>query len=326
MAKAKVGGTSAKLRGVVGDYIYQIVRNPAGYSEQKVITYTREKLNRNTKYQCLARMQITMFMNCMNLLTPIICDSFEGLRSRVNSCNRFVQINMPLVQDYCVRHWAESLACIWPRKGNGNATYFHFWISEGSYKIPQQFSWRFERRNGYRPIFDINLSRTFGRKIDLRKMFGISNNDCINFLFWENDGKTVLIVNTKLNPRFNDNTTINSANCKSLFVYTTTVLGTSGNNTYFVEPIVTWNQSTKLLSLKFVCKFKNSVGEFYIEPMFFSYIFSKRNGNLWLRNTNRFWVNNPDGDDSDFGEPPMDAYYDWDENYDGEDYNDYFVK
>ena len=111
MARAKSGGTSAKLRGVVGDYIYQVIRNPQGDTEQKVITYTKEKLNRNTRYQALARMQIAMFMRCMNLLTPIISDSYQGIRSRVNSCNRFVELNMKNIQDYCALHWKESLNC-----------------------------------------------------------------------------------------------------------------------------------------------------------------------------------------------------------------------
>lgn len=326
MAKAKVGGTSAKLRGVVGDYIYQIVRNPAGYSEQKVITYTREKLNRNTKYQCLARMQITMFMNCMNLLTPIICDSFEGLRSRVNSCNRFVQINMPLIQDYCVEHWEDAPGASWPRKGNGNKTLFPFWISEGSYKLPRQFSWSVIRYNGNWPRFVFSLKGTACRKIDLRKILGMSNSDSINVVYWFSWPNFILLMNLQFNPQFNDYTVITDSNVNSLFNVNMTKLGYNGNLTFRVEKDFHFNSTDKAVNWRLVTWAKSVYMEFREEPELFSFIFSKRKGNVWLRNTNKFIPNVYDGGVWDYGEPPCDAYYDWDPNYNGESYNDYFVK
>lgn len=326
MAKARTGGTSAKLRGVVGDYIYQIVRNPAGYDEQRVITYTREKLNRNTRYQCLARMQITMFMNCMRLLTPIISDSFEGLRSRVNSCNRFVQINMPLIQDYCVNHWFDALACMWPNKGNHNATCFPFWISEGSYKVPQIFSWQVIRQGGDWPYFSFNLAGTFARKLDIRKALGFSNSDTINIVYWGDESKTLLLYCVRLSSRFNDYTTITSANCANLFDVSLNVLGYQGHNTISFLKDVQFNSSTKILTLRLVTMYQSAYSRFSVEPEFFSYIFSKRKGNLYQRNTNRFWVNSPTGDETDFGDPPSDAFHYWDADYNDESYQDYFVK
>ena len=324
MAKAKVGGTSAKLRGVVGDYIYQVVRNPAGYSEQKVITYTREKLNRNTKYQCLARMQITMFMNCMKLLTPIICDSFEGLRSRVNSCNRFVQINMPLVQDYCVQHWTEGIGCSWPIKSNLNETYFNFWISEGSYKIPQRFSCRVV--NDYRqwPRFDFNLYGTGCRKIDLRKMLGFNKDDSLNVLYWLTFGRSVMVMNVQLNPLFNDYTVISEFNITRLFKISLNVLRNKDNTNYEIFPETTFDNNTKVVSLMIGSYFRSEYGRYGAQPDFYTYIFSRRKGNVWQRSTNRFHVCRVDGEDVDFGDPPMSAYYYWDENYNGEEYQEYF--
>ena len=326
MARAKTGGTSAKLRGVVGDYIYQVVKNPQGFTEQKVIAYTREKYNANTRYQALARMQITMFMNCMNLLTPIIADSFEGLRSRVNSCNRFVQINMPLIQDYCVQHWFESLACMWPNKGNHNATYFPFWIAEGSYKVPQIFSWSIITNSGYWPLLKFNLSGTFARKIDIRKALGFNNGDSLNVIYWGDEGKTLLLYSVQLNTRFNDNTVITPANVYNLFDVKLVVVGYQGRNTISVLKDVQMNQSTKVVSLRLVTMYKSEYSQFAVNPQFFACIFSKRKGNLWQRNTTRFYVNSPSGDQTDFGDPPSDAYHNWDANYDDESYQDYFVR
>lgn len=324
MAKAKVGGTSAKLRGVVGDYIYQIVRNPAGYSEQKVITYTREKLNRNTKYQCLARMQITMFMNCMKLLTPIICDSFEGLRSRVNSCNRFVQINMPLVQDYCVQHWTESIGCSWPIKSNMNETYFNFWISEGSYKIPPRFSCRVVKDYRQWPRFDFNLYGTGCRKIDLRKMLGFNKDDSLNVLYWLTFGRSVMVMSVQLNPLFNDYTVISEFNITRLFKISLNVLRNKDYTNYEIFPETTFDNNTKVVSLMIGSYFISEYGRYGVQPDFYAYIFSKRKGNVWQRNTTRFQVCRVDAEGVDFGDPPMSAYYYWDENYDGEEYNEYF--
>ena len=326
MARSQTGGTSAKLRGVVGDVIYQIVRNPAGYDEQRIIAYTREKLNRNTRYQCLARMQITIFMNCMNLLTPIISDSFEGLRSRVNSCNRFVQINMPLIQDYCVQHWFDSLACQWPNKGNHNATFFPFWISEGSYKVPQLFSWDIVKDGGWWPRFTFDLSRTQCRKLDLRKALGFSTTDTINVVYWGDMGTTLLLYSVQLNPMFNDYTMITPANAYNLFRVSQTVIGYKGHNQISFLKSVSYDNGTKRLSLRLLTTYSSEYSQFTISPDFFTFIFSKRKGNTHQRNTNRFWVNNPDGDESDFGDPPSSAYHNWDDNYNDESYLDYFVK
>lgn len=326
MARSKTGGTSAKLRGVVGDVIYQIVRNPQGYDEQRIIAYTREKLNRNTRYQCLARMQITIFMNCMNLLTPIISDSFEGLRSRVNSCNRFVQINMPLIQDYCVQHWFDSLACQWPNKGNHNATFFPFWISEGSYKVPQLFSWDIVKDGGWWPSFSFDLSRTQCRKLDLKKALGFSTNDTINVIYWGDMGTTLLLYSVQLNPMFNDYTVITPANVYNLFRVCQTVIGYKGNNQISFLKAVSFDNGLKRLSLRLLTTYASAYSQFTVSPDFFTFIFSKRKGNTHQRNTNRFWVNNPDGDNSDFGDPPSSCYSYWDDNYNDESYQDYFVK
>ena len=326
MARAKTGGTSAKLRGVVGDYIYQIVRNPQGYDEQRVIAYTKEKLNRNTRYQCLARMQITIFMNCMRLLTPIICDSFEGLRSRVNSCNRFVQINMPLIQDYCVQHWFESLACQWPNKGNHNATFFPFWIAEGSYKVPKMFSWDIIISGGAWPRLRFNLAGTQGRKYDIRKALGFSGSDSLNVLYWMEEGKTLILYQVQLSSRFNDYTVITSANVYNLFEVKQIIIGYAGKNTITFLKDAQFDKNTKLLTLRLLPLYKSEYAQFTVNPDFFATIFSKRKGNLWQRNTTRFYVNSPTGDETDFGEPPSLAYYEWDVDYDGESYQDYFVR
>lgn len=326
MARSKTGGTSAKLRGVVGDFIYQIVRNPAGYDEQRIIAYTREKLNRNTRYQCLARMQITIFMNCMRLLTPIISDSFEGLRSRVNSCNRFVQVNMPLIQDYCVNHWFDSLACKWPNKGNHNATYFPFWISEGSYKLPKIFYWDIVNNGGWWPRFRFNLAGTQCRKYDIRKALGFATNDTINVVYWSFDGTVLIVYSVQLNPLFNDYTVITQSNAYNLFRVTQNIIGYNGQNQISFLKDVQVERSTQTLSLSLITTYKSEYGQFTVNPDFFTFIFSKRKGNTYQRNTNRFWVNNPDGDLSDFGDPPSEAYRYWDDNYNDESYNDYFVK
>lgn len=324
MARAKSGGTSAKLRGVVGDYIYQVIRNPQGDTEQKVITYTKEKLNRNTRYQALARMQIAMFMRCMNLLTPIISDSYQGIRSRVNSCNRFVELNMKNIQDYCALHWKESLNCSFPIKGNTQETFFPFIISEGSYEVPSLFRVGDLQSSDDYPAFEFDLSRTAGRKLDLMKALGFATGDSINFVYWLDGGKSVGIVSVQLATMFNDYTYITASNAKNLFSAKLSMLNGSTRLSYSVQLNTSFDTATKRLTLRPIVRFTSSAGTYTMPCMMYSFIFSKRKGNTWLRNSNWFRVLSPDGEPWDFGNPPSEAYYTWDENYDDEDYEDYF--
>lgn len=330
MARAKQGGTSAKLRGVVGDVIYQIVRNPYGSYDQKIITYTKDKLNANTRYQCLARMQIALMQYAMQDLTPIVSSSFEGIRDTVTSVNEFVSANMKMIQDYCVTNWKEANGFCYPLKGTNGGSWAPFIISYGSYQVPQFFSWR--KGTGFAPwpIYSFQLQSSTPRLYDLRKILGFSKDDVINFVYYcgtyQNWRSWVLLVSLKFSKAFNDYSTITTANAGQVFDVSYKLWNKNTTQPDRVTLNAIFDPVRRVFSIQPTLETLGLSQWIARDCMMHSWIFSKRKGNKWLRNTNRFWPPVDDESWIDWGRPPYEAYQSWDDNYDDEDYDDYFIK
>ena len=328
MARSRVGGARTKLRGVVGDVIYQIAKNPYGDYEQRIISYTAEKLNRNTRQQALARMQIAMFQRCMTLWTPIVKNSFQGVKAGLTSIDHFVSVNMKEVQEYCIDWWKNAYGFSFPEKGKAYQSFGPFVISEGSYKVPDTFTVTKKTTLMGHVVFNIKLPSANCRLYDLRKVFRFSFTDVLNLFIWGGNGLEFQIglfcASLRFSKSFGDYTQITSSNVSKLFEVATNILGVTYTQPKRVAVNFTLDTASNSLRISVIPQVQGAYAWLDVESFLFGYIFSHKKGTIYERNTCRMMPCEDLDEFSELGRPPFEAYYSWDDNYDGEDYDDYF--
>ena len=136
MARSRVGGSSGKLSGKVGDVIYSITRNPDGSFKQLVSVNPAERENPNTEAQAKARLTMATIERAMFTFKDMMGTGFEGVDAGTNSVSKFSEVN--------VNKFKEDIAAAWdndmydyvrldvPLKGNKYAKDGEFIISQGS--------------------------------------------------------------------------------------------------------------------------------------------------------------------------------------------------
>lgn len=100
MAVGRVGGTRSKIRGKVGNEIYQIMHAADGKLVQIVRAIEESRYNPNTFDQRCARLAMSVIMRAMSQFKPILQSSWEGSDSMSASFESFVRANYPVVRDY----------------------------------------------------------------------------------------------------------------------------------------------------------------------------------------------------------------------------------
>lgn len=328
MARSKLGGTKAKLRGVVGDVIYQIARNPyAGY-EQKVIAYTKEKLNRNTRQQCLARMQIAFYQRMMAVLAPILSESFQFSKKGLPSINRFVEVNMKGLQDYCRDHWKEAQGFYFPAKGHADMSWGICYISEGSFAVPDLFSIRGSWEDDGHTVYCWRIPHSGKRLYDLRKALSFSYDDAINIVSYVGEYDSFaagcFLSTLKFNRQFGDYTVITQSNCSKVFSHSFKYFGLNPTRPYGNQLKWTWDDSTSTLSVLVIPQFRSAGTWFDYCTFLQGVIWLHKRGNVWQRSTTLLRPSFELDETIEWGRPVNDSYASWDENYNDEDYIDYF--
>lgn len=194
MARAKVGGTSGKRRGYVGDTLYQVTRNDEG----KVVQLQRAKeLSReysNTDQQALNRMLMGTIEMAMASCKGHISDTFEGARSVKIANQMFSAYNMQLIQQDCREHWREGNLFDYPPKGRKDRRGGAFLVSDGSLS----FEWQgaFVENTFYEQYarFQTDLWPTGSTFGEVSRRLGIQAGDTLKFFAFapdnlENKGK-----------------------------------------------------------------------------------------------------------------------------------------
>lgn len=159
MAVARVGGTKAKIRGQVGDQIFQVKRNADGtytqYTYAKGVR-TEETLTPRLQAQ---RMCMAIVESMMRDLKPIARISFQSAKTKNASLNSFSSFNTQLVLRDCQEHWYSDNKFLFPYRNRIDVTVKDeggpFMLSSGTLK-ENTFDllvddWEFEYQ-----MFDIN--------------------------------------------------------------------------------------------------------------------------------------------------------------------------
>lgn len=136
MARSRVGGSTAKLSGKVGDVIYSITRNPDGTFRQSVSANPEERFNPNTDAQARARMTMAMIERAMFTYRDFMGTGFENVDLGTNNVSKFSELNYNTVKYDIETYWDVEDWPDWnydfPRKGQTVPKDGCFIISQGS--------------------------------------------------------------------------------------------------------------------------------------------------------------------------------------------------
>lgn len=97
MAKSKVGGSRAYIRGRIGADVYSVGKDGKGARQQVVRSLAEQVSNPRTESQMFGRMIMSSVMQAVAGLSPIIDHSFDGLPKGQPSISEFIRRNYALV-------------------------------------------------------------------------------------------------------------------------------------------------------------------------------------------------------------------------------------
>lgn len=108
MAKSKVGGSRAYIRGRIGADVYSIGKDGKGTRQQVVRSLAEQVSNPRTESQMFGRMIMSTVMQAVSALRPIIDHSFDGLPKGQPSISEFIRQNYALVKADATNYPAEN--------------------------------------------------------------------------------------------------------------------------------------------------------------------------------------------------------------------------
>ena len=116
MARGRLGGTKAKIRGKVGSEIYQLKRDPDGTLIQSVYGQNLKPTYTNTEAQAKNRCIMGQIERMWHWLPQIIQDSFSSIPRGALSFQRFSKLNYPLLREDFETHFEENNVYSWVPK------------------------------------------------------------------------------------------------------------------------------------------------------------------------------------------------------------------
>lgn len=128
MAKSKVGGSRAYIRGRIGADVYSVGKDGKGARQQVVRSLAEQVSNPRTESQMFGRMVMSTVMQAVSALKPIIDHSFDGLPIGQPSISEFIRRNYALVKADATAH---------PASGNffGLSKFQEKGVKKGQYQI-----------------------------------------------------------------------------------------------------------------------------------------------------------------------------------------------
>lgn len=108
MAKSKVGGSRAYIRGRIGADVYSIGKDGKGTRQQVVRSLAEQVSNPRTQSQMFGRMVMSTVMQAVSALQPIIDHSFDGIPKGQPCISEFIRQNYALIKADAIAHPASG--------------------------------------------------------------------------------------------------------------------------------------------------------------------------------------------------------------------------
>lgn len=210
MAKSKVGGTRAFIRGRIGSDVYSVGKTSKGARQQVVRSLAEQVSNPRSQEQMKGRMVMSTVMQAVSALKPIIDHSFDGLPVGQPSISEFIRRNYALIKADVAAH---------PSSGNkfGINKYQQKGALPGVYVISNGVLTLTDNMSYSSSGVFITLTEDAHTVGDLKKALGISADGYFTIVVI-GDTSGALFTRFHVNPSLADTTEITAANEGTLFV------------------------------------------------------------------------------------------------------------
>ena len=211
MAKSKVGGSRAYIRGRIGADVYSIGKDGKGTRQQVVRSLAEQVSNPRTESQMFGRMVMSTVMQAVSALQPIIDHSFDGLPKGQPNISEFIRQNYALVKADATAHPANGNQFGLSKYQEKGVKVGHYVISNGSLVRPLIVS-----AGATSMTFD--LSSTDGTVGGLKQALGLSEDGFLTFVVVGNENGATF-VRAHIASTLSDDTKISSENVAKLFEF-----------------------------------------------------------------------------------------------------------
>lgn len=222
MAKSKVGGTRAYIRGRIGSDVYSVGKTSKGARQQVVRSLAEQVSNPRTQEQMKGRMIMSSVMQAVSALKPIIDHSFDGLPIGQPSISQFIKINYALVKADAADHPVNDNKFGLNKYQEKGVKCGNYQVSAGSAFLPTAVTIASE-------FVSIELTAGALTVGGLKAALGLSADGYLTAVVLDaNDG--FRYARLRLTTTLPDSTAITSANVGSLFTVDSNVAVTAALN------------------------------------------------------------------------------------------------
>lgn len=228
MAKSKVGGSRAYIRGRIGADVYSIGKDGKGARQQVVRSLAEQVSNPRTESQMFGRMVMSTVMQAVSALKPIIDHSFDGFPKGQPSISEFIRQNYALVKaDAILNHASTNQFGMnkYQEKGIKNG---HYVVSAGSAVLPSAVSCTGR-------VMLITLTAATATIGGLKSALGLSADGYLT-LVAINPVMGAQFARVKINTTLADTTAITADNVASIF----SIEANAQVNVNFADNIITF--------------------------------------------------------------------------------------
>lgn len=208
MAKSKVGGSRAYIRGRIGADVYSIGKDGKGTRQQVVRSLAEQVSNPRTESQMFGRMVMSTVMQAVSALQPIIDHSFDGLPKGQPSISEFIRRNYALVKADAIANPASGNKFGLVKYQEKGAKGGQFVVSNGTMAVPSAVS-------ALSNVMSIELTAQTTTVGGLKAALGLSADGYITYVGILPDGSG-LFVRAHVDTTLADETALTAENIASI--------------------------------------------------------------------------------------------------------------